>query len=431
LTASKPPRSKDFPPVFLAEGGFSVYVRFMLHEWEYADALTTGPIKGRGAGLNPGNRFEDVRLHVLGEYLDEIRLERENQTVDGSAPGGEAGPSEAISLATRVYHDRSRTVLNHVESPDIGFSWTVNPYRGCEHGCIYCYARPGHEYLGWSCGVDFETRILAKVDAPDLLREALLKPTWNGEPIVVSGVTDPYQPVERRLRITRRVLEVCRDLAQPVSLITKNSLIARDVDLLGDLARHQAASAAISVTTLDNELASRMEPRASAPSARLNAIRTLAQAGVPVSVMVAPIIPSINDHEIAPILEAAAEAGARNAGYVMLRLPHQNKDLFLDWLRRHFPDRAARVESQVRAMHGGELYDARWFKRQRGEGPLARQIERAFEVFKKRAGFSRPAPLLGQHGPGSDRADREAGRNDEFLRRKRDRDHRGQGLLFS
>ena len=147
----------------------------MPHGWEYADALTNGPVKGRGAGLNPGNRFEDVRLHVLGEHLDEIRLERENQTADGSAPGGEAGPGEAISLATRVYHDRSRTVLNHVESPDIGFSWTVNPYRGCEHGCIYCYARPGHEYLGWSCGVDFETRILAKVDAPDLLREALLK----------------------------------------------------------------------------------------------------------------------------------------------------------------------------------------------------------------------------------------------------------------
>ena len=346
---------------------------------EYRDVPHSGPIRGRGAGLNPGNRFENIRLHVLGDYLDEVIAENPDGT----------------RVATRIYRDASRTIINKVaDSPDIPFNWTINPYRGCEHGCIYCYARPGHEYLGLSCGVDFETKVFAKLDAPDLLRKELSRPNWTGESIVMSGVTDPYQPVEARLRLTRRILEVMHEFGQPVGLITKNHLITRDIDLLADMARHNAASAAISITSLDNRLAAKMEPRASSPRARLAAIRELSQAGVPVAVMTAPIIPGLNDHEIPAILKAAAEAGATSAGYVLLRLPHQIKDLFLDWLARHFPDRAGRVESAIRAARGGALYDARFYARQRGAGPLAEQIAAAFRLFARR--YSLDAPHSGK-----------------------------------
>lgn len=325
-------------------------------------------MRGRGAGLNPGNRFDDIRLHVLGEHLDAVRTENPTGT----------------QAATRVVADRTKSVINRVNSPDLPFNWTVNPYRGCEHGCIYCYARPGHEYLGLSCGLDFETVIHAKHEAPALLREAISRPSWKGEPIVMSGVTDPYQPIERELRITRGCLEVCRAFRQPVSLITKNHLITRDIDILADLARDGLAAAAVSLTTLDAGLAAKMEPRASSPAARLAAIRELSRAGVPVTVMTAPIIPRINDHEIPALLEAAAGAGATSAGYVLLKLPYQIKDLFLEWLQRHFPDRAAHVESLVRQTRGGALYEPGFFTRHKGEGPVAEQIRRVFDVFTKR-----------------------------------------------
>lgn len=368
---------------------------------EFRDGLIAGAdVRGRGAGLNPGNRFEDVRLHVLGEHLDQIAIDH---------PDG-------VQVATRVYRDRSKGVLNEVDSPDLPFRWTVNPYRGCEHGCVYCYARPGHEYLGMSSGLDFETRILAKLDAPELLRSELIKDAWNGEGIVLSGVTDPYQPIERELRITRRVLEVCVELAQPVSLVTKNVLITRDLDLLGALEAHHAVHAAISVTTLDNRLASAMEPRASSPAARLKAIEALAKAGVPVSVMVAPVVPALNEPEIPAILRAAKAAGARHAGFVLLRLPHQIKTLFLDCLRREYPDRAAHVESAIRDTRDGELYQSDWKLRQRGTGPRAQQIADLFKIFTRQLGMdSWPEPKS----------------PDEFLKRKADRQNRGQLGLFS
>lgn len=333
-----------------------------------------GAIRGRGAGINPTNRFETIHLEVLGEHRDTLREEH---------PDG-------VHLRREVIHDASRTIINHVDSPDIGFKWTVNPYRGCEHGCIYCYARPGHEYLGLSCGLDFETKIHAKVDAPELLRSALMKESWAGETIVMSGVTDPYQPLERELEITRRCLEVMAEFRQPVALITKNRLITRDVDVLARLAGHRCASAAVSLTTLDNKLASIMEPRASSPGDRLAAIRELSAAGVPVTVMTGPIIPRINDHEIPALLTAAAEAGASSGGYTFIRLPYQIKDLFLEWLSRHFPDRAAHVQSLVRQSRGGSLYDAAWFQRHRGQGEIAAQIGTTFKLFAARTGLDRP-----------------------------------------
>lgn len=344
-------------------------------DYSYRDALPGGPVKGRGAGINPGNRFERVRLHVLGDHLDQQRAE-----------------GEAPRPATRVIPDRARSIINPVDSPDLGYMWTVNPYRGCEHGCIYCYARPGHEYLSLSSGMDFETVILAKHDAPQLLREELMRPRWKGEPIMFSGVTDCYQPIERDLKLTRACLEVCVEFRQSVNIITKSHLVTRDIDLLSDLAKDHAAGVAVSLTTLDPKLASIMEPRAASPASRLATIRELAAAGIPVTVMTAPILPRINDHEIPALLEAAAEAGATSAGWVLLRLPYQIKDLFLEWLSRHFPDRAAHVEALIRDARGGMLYDARFFSRQRGEGPVAGQIKAMFDVFARKHGLDGPRP---------------------------------------
>ena len=329
---------------------------------EHKDALPSGPVRGRGAGLNPGNRFEDIRLHVLGDHLDDIAAENPDGT----------------QVLTRVYDDKSRSIITKVDSPDLPMmKWTLNPYRGCEHGCIYCYARPYHEYLGFSSGLDFETKIVAKRDAPALLRKFLASPRWQGESIAFSGVTDPYQPIESKLLITRRCLEVFVEFGQPVSVITKNRLILRDLDLLSKLNACGLVSCAISLTTLDNALASRLEPRASAPQARLEAIRALSAAGIPVTVMMAPIIPALNDREIPAVLKAASEAGARSAGYVLLKLPHQIKALFLDWLARHYPDRAAHVESLLRSARDGALNNSEFFTRQRGTGAHAEQIGRA------------------------------------------------------
>ncbi len=348
----------------------------------HPDLLTSGLARGRGAQLNPANRFEDVRLHVLGDHLDEL------------ARACPEALSRGVQLTTQVHADETRSIINRVDSPDIPFNWTINIYRGCEHGCIYCYARPGHEHLGLSCGIDFETRIHAKPDAPKLLREALADPTWAGETIVFSGVTDCYQPVERELRIMRECLLVCREFNQSLSIITKNALILRDLDLIAEMAGKRLVRTAISITTLDNALASKMEPRASSPRDRLDAVRALSRAGVPVAVMVAPIIPAINDREIPAILAEAADAGAHAAGWTILKLPYQIKDLFLDWLQRHFPDRAEHVEGLIRDTRGGKLYDARSFVRMRGEGHFAQQIARVFQVFAARHKLDRSAPGL-------------------------------------
>jgi DNA repair photolyase len=315
---------------------------------------------------------------VLGEHLDEIASES----------------PEGTQVLTKVRWDATRTIINPVDSPDISCNWTINPYRGCEHGCIYCYARPSHELLGLSSGLDFESRIYAKKDAAALLRAKLASTSWKPDTIVMSGITDPYQPVESKLRITRSILEVLAECRQPVGLITKNRLITRDLDLLGELAKYRAVSAAVSITTLDHELAVSMEPRASSPRARLDAVRQLSVAGIPVRVMVAPVIPGLNDHEIPAILRAVSEAGAKQAGYVMLRLPHQIKDLFLDWLARLHPARAARIEGLIRDVRGGKLYDSSWFTRGKGEGAMAEQINRTFKVFRRRFNLEQEIPQL-------------------------------------
>lgn len=340
-----------------------------------------GDGRGRGASASPGNRFESVQLSVDGEFMETQRLEGE----------------QPAALPTQVLPDHSRTVINRVDprkSPDIPFRWTINPYRGCEHGCVYCYARPTHEYLGFNCGLDFETKIMAKLDAPKMLRRELSAPKWRGEPIMMSGVTDPYQPIERKLKITRRILEIFAQHRQPVALITKNRLITRDIDLLSQLAKHQAVHAAVSVTTLDATLAATMEPRASSPADRLRAIMELSDAGVPVAVMVAPILPGLTDTEIPAILKAAAEAGAQSAACVLLRLPWQVKAVYLDWLAHHFPESATRAENLLRQSRNGALYDAGPGVRQRGVGERADQIAKVFCVFAKRFKLDRPLRAL-------------------------------------
>jgi DNA repair photolyase len=313
-----------------------------------------------------------VRLTVLGEERD--RMAREGEVLGRPA--------------TVVLGDDTRSVVTRVDSPDIPFGWTLNPYRGCEHGCAYCYARPGHEYLGMSCGLDFETRIMAKAEAPELLRRWVSRPAWEGETIVMSGVTDPYQPMERALGITRGCLEVAASCGQPVSVVTKSGLVARDIDLLSRLAVMGACRVAVSVTTLDNRLAAEMEPRAAAPAARLAVVRELSRAGVPVTVLAAPMIPGLNDHELPSILGEASAAGATHAGYVLLRLPHQVKGLFLDWLSRTQPGRAAKVESLLRQARDGDLYDPSWGVRMKGRGPIAARVRSVFTVFARRHGLA-------------------------------------------
>ncbi len=342
----------------------------------YDDHLTSGYARGRGAQLNPPNRFEPVRLSVLGDYLDELQREH---------PKGQ-------QVRTQVFRDEARTIINRVDSPDIPFQWTINPYRGCEHGCIYCYARPTHENFGLSCGLDFETKIFAKMDAPKLLRRELAHPKWSGGRIVMSGVTDPYQPIERTLKITRGCLEVMAAARQPMSIITKNHLVTRDIDYLQRLASHRAGHVVISLTTLDASLARRMEPRTSSPTSRLDAIRELSAAGVPVMVMTAPIIPGLNDTEIPALLSAARQAGAISAGYTLLHMPHQVKDVFMEWIGREFPDRAAKIESLIRATRNGALSDEAPGVRMRGTGAHAKQIRDLFRVHARKEGLNKPMP---------------------------------------
>ncbi len=357
-------------------------------DFSYRDALPNGLAHRRGSGLNPGNRFESVRLHVLGEEIDRQWVEQERE--DGSLH----------RVERQVFIDRTQRIINKVaQTSDVPFDWTVNPYRGCEHGCIYCFARPFHEYLGFSSGLDFETKLVAKPEAPNLLRKELASPSWKPEPIVMSAITDIYQPIEHKMRIARQCLEVMADCGQPVTTMTKSALVLRDTDLWSRLAEMNAGRVTITLVTLDAELARKLEPRASSPMGRLGAIRALTAAGVPVSVNVAPIIPGLTDVELPRILEAVAEAGARRAAWALLRLPYQLKELFLDWLQRSVhPDRARKIESLLRQARGGRLYDASPAARHRGRGPIVAQIAQSFDVFTRKYGLNRDVrPLSTAH----------------------------------
>jgi len=333
------------------------------------------PIHGRGASSNPANRFT------------ELRVERDDW-LHPDDPGPE----------TRLFRDSSRSIITTNDSPDVPFEASVNPYRGCEHGCSYCYARPNHEYLGLSAGLDFESKIFVKEDAPKLLRKELASPRWRPKVLAMSGVTDPYQPAERRMEVTRGCLEVLADLRNPVSIITKSHLVTRDIDHLSELAAHHAVRVTLSVTTLRNEIHGAMEPRAAVPKRRLRAIRELAEAGISVGVNVAPVVPGLTEHEMADILAAAAEAGATRAGYIVLRLPFGVKDLFVDWLEHHFPDRRDKVVHRLESLRGGRLNDPRFKSRMEGEGPYADQIRDLFEVTTRRLGLNEEDGALSTAG---------------------------------
>lgn len=325
--------------------------------------------RGRGSSSNPANRFD--RLAYSPD------------------PGEEPDGRETL-----VYLDSSRSIISENESPDVALARGVNPYRGCAHGCSYCFARPFHEYLGLSSGLDFETRLFAKPNAPALLREAFTARGYEPRPLALSGATDPYQPIERRFGITRQCLEVMAEFRQPVCVITKSALVERDVDLLAELARHGAAAVAMSVTTLDADLQRRLEPRASTPRARLGAIRALSAAGVPVSVSVSPVIPGLTDHEVPAILAAAREAGAVSATWILLRLPHAVKEIFEGWLAAHEPLKKEKVLNTLRQMHGGALYDPAFGKRMRGSGPRSEQIEQLFDLHCRRNQLGRGSLTL-------------------------------------
>jgi len=335
-------------------------------------------ILGRGSPIQPANRFERIAFSEDWEHLEQdpanYPLERKVQT--------------------EYFADDSHSIVTENNSPDIGFRYSMNCYRGCVHGCSYCYARPTHEYFNLSAGLDFETKVFVKLRAPKLLRRWLARPQWDVEPIIMSGVTDCYQPAERHFRLTRACLEVALEARQPVSIITKNALVLRDIDLLQPMAEQGIVRVALSITSLNQQLTRTMEPRTSSPAARLRAIETLASAGIPTVAMLAPIIPGLNDVEIPAILEAARDAGAISAAYVLLRLPLSVLPVFQEWLERTHPQQRARVESRIRGTRGGRLNDPRFGSRMRGEGPLADQIDQTFTVFAKKLGLDQtPEPL--------------------------------------
>jgi DNA repair photolyase len=330
------------------------------------------PQRGRGAPINPPNRFEPLSYSRDPEW----------------------NSLEDPALETQFFKDTSRSIITYNDSPDVGFDASINPYRGCEHGCIYCYARPTHEYLGFSAGLDFESKILVKEDAPELLRRELSSPRWKPQVLAISGVTDSYQPIERRLQLTRRCLQVLAEFRNPVVVITKNHLVTRDVDVLGELARYEAVRVFLSITTLDGSLSRVMEPRASHPTRRLAAIEALSQAGVQTGVLVAPVIPGLTDHELPSILAAAVQAGAKVAGYVTLRLPHGVGPLFEQWLGQHLPDRKDKVLHRIRAIRGGKLNDPRFNSRMRGEGIFAEQIRSLFALACRKTGIDGRGPTL-------------------------------------
>jgi DNA repair photolyase len=324
--------------------------------------------RGRGAVANPTGRFEPAQREGFEDGWD----------LDEELP----------SFETQVVVEKPRTIIARNDSPDIGFDQSINPYRGCEHGCVYCFARPTHAFQGLSSGLDFETKLFAKPNAPELLEKELRAPKYVPKTIALGSNTDPYQPIERRFRITRSILEVLNRANHPVGIVTKSALVTRDIDILSQMADRQLAKVAISITTLDPKLARRMEPRAASPAKRLDTIRRLTEAGIPVSVLVAPVVPAINDHEIEAILKASYQAGAREAGYVLLRLPHDLKDLMRDWLAEHYPDKLNHVFSLLQGAHGGKDYVSEWSTRQKGVGPYAWMIGRRFEAAAARFGFN-------------------------------------------
>ena len=339
----------------------------------FTQQITT--VRGRGARTNATGRYESATREAFD---------------DGWTPDD----VEPVKLTTTVTAEKAKVIITRNDSPDVGFSASINPYRGCEHGCIYCYARPAHAYMGLSPGLDFESKLFFKPDAARLLEHELARPAYAPEVIHIGGNTDPYQPQERRLRVTRGVIEVLSRFNHPFSVISKSGLILRDLDLLAPMAERNLVRVAISITTLDRKLARSMEPRAATPEKRLDAVKRLADAGVPTVVMFAPCIPGLNDHEMEAVLERAAAAGASGAGYVALRLPLEIADLFQEWLATDHPDRASRVISLVRQMRGGKTYDAQWGKRMKGEGPIAALTARRFAVAKVRYGLAVKLPPL-------------------------------------
>jgi DNA repair photolyase len=324
--------------------------------------------RGRSAAINPSGRFEPVSRHIFDDGWNSLE--------------------ELPPFKTEVQVEKPRTIITRNDSPDISFDRSINPYRGCEHGCVYCFARPTHSYMGLSAGLDFESKLFAKPDAARLLERELAKDGYQPRTIAIGTNTDPYQPIEKNYRIMREVLEVLEANKHPVGIVTKSALVVRDIDILSRMAEQGLAKVALSVTTLDRKLARTMEPRAATPSKRLEAMRQLDEAGIPVSVMVAPIVPGLNDSEIERILDAARAAGAREAGYVILRLPLEVSPIFKDWLLRHYPDRYRHVMSLVRSMRGGKDYDSDWGKRMKGSGPYAWQIGRRFEIAARRMGLN-------------------------------------------
>jgi DNA repair photolyase len=336
------------------------------------------PIKGRGAAVAPANPYLAVRLESdLEQVADDDTLLRQLNHP----------PTEYLS-------DESQSIVAENVSPDVGFRYSVNPYRGCSHGCSYCYARPTHEYLGLSAGLDFETKVFVKHAAAQLLRDFLARPAWRPETIAFSGVTDCYQPAEQEFRVTRGCIAVAAECRQPIGIITKNALVTRDLDLFARLAEHRAVCVSLSITTLDAHLARCMEPRTSSPDARLRAIRELSAAGVPTNVMVAPVIPGLTDSEMPAILAAARDAGAQTAGYVLLKLPTTVLDVFTDWLRRTYPDRTARIENLIRSTRAGRLNDSQFGRRQVGTGNIAELIADTFRIWTTKLGFADDHPPL-------------------------------------
>ena len=333
-----------------------------------------GP-KGRGATANATGRYEPVTRHA----------------VDDGWGTSETSPAP---LRTTLTRDTARTIITYNRSPDVQFDRSINPYRGCEHGCVYCFARPTHAYHGLSAGLDFESRLFFKPNGPEVLRQALSRPAYRPRPIALGVNTDAYQPVERQLELTRALLEVLVEYRHPVSLLTKSALILRDLDLIAPMAEQGLCQVGVSITTLERPLARRMEPRAAAPHRRLETVQALSEAGGPVTVMMAPIVPALNEAEIEGLLQASADHGARWAGYVLLRLPRELKDVMHEWLLQHYPDRAARVISLLREMRGGKDYDSDWFRRGRGEGPRARLIAVRFARALRRFGLDGPRPPL-------------------------------------
>lgn len=332
---------------------------------------------GRGSAIESPNRF--LTRHAVPDYAD---FENDPEFRD-----------ELRRVPTEFLADDSKSIVSENDSPDIPFRYGINPYRGCEHGCSYCYARPYHEYLGLSAGVDFESKVFVKHKAPQLLRDWLTRPKWTGERLIFSGVTDCYQPCERKFELTRQCLEVCAEAFQPVAIITKNALVVRDLDILSTMAGWNGVQVNISITTLDAKLARRLEPRTSSPTARLRAMRDLTDAGVPVRVMTAPIIPGLNDSEIPALLAAAAEAGAKHAAYTILRLPYAVKPIFLEWLEREEPLKRDRVVGQIESVRDGQLNSSNFGERMRGTGEIAEQIKQTFRVFARKYGLDKSPPM--------------------------------------